>query len=522
MYDMGWLESDGIDVKGSIFDTMVAEALIDNTRESYALEVVAQDYLAEMKDDAELIVALNAMGITPTKKKPVQDYLWMLPHETVASYAIQDAKVPLKAHYKQHRIMETMGVDKLFYDVEMKLLRCLLEMRKIGCPYSVEQSHASSIEAKDILDRSNKMMLSNYGNINPNSAREIAYWFDKLDIAYPMTAKGNPSIKREYLEHLIESEGLEKLSVHDYLPLLILNARRLGKSEKDYIESIRDNFLCSDGRIRCSFHQTRGEEYGTVSGRFSCSHPNLQQITSAERDSFIGGLCRRAFVPFDGCDWLKIDMSQIEYRLMAHYAKGPGSKEIRAAYNNDPNTDYHSYIVDLTGLIRPIAKNLNFGIAYGMGVKKMMAIYGWSEYKCYEILDTYHGNAPFIKYTMGDVERVAKQRGRIKTILGRQSQLNDANKAYVMFNRLIQGSAADQMKKTMVDLFDSGLMQYMYPHLTVHDEMDFSIPKGSKQMEHIRAAVEIMENSVKLRVPVIAEASIGPNWGDVEKTKVAA
>ena len=417
--------------------------------------------------------------------------------------------------------METMGVRNLF-GLEMKLLRCMIEMRKIGTPYDVEESHKSSIEAKSILDKSNYLLKKKYGDLNPLSAREIAYWFNKLKIPYPVTAKGNPSIKREYLEHLIETEGLEKLSVHNYLPLLILNARRLGKSEKDYIEGMRDNFLCEDDRIRCSFHQTRGEEYGTVSGRFSCSDPNLQQITSAERDSFIGGLCRRPFVPLEDCDWLKIDYSQIEYRFLAHYAKGPGSAEIRNNYNNDPLTDYHSYIVDLTGLHRPIAKNLNFGIAFGMGVKKMMAMYGWSEYRAWEILETYHSNAPFIKYTMRDVERAAMQRGRIKTILGRIAHLSDKKKAYIMFNRLLQGSAADLIKKSMVDLFESGLMSYMYPHLTVHDELDFSIPKGPKQLDYIKEAKNIMEHAIELRVPVIAEAYLGPNWGDVEKIQEAA
>ena len=519
LYDVGWLESDNIPVAGTLHDVMIAEALIDNTKPTYDLDSIGVDYLAETKSDQEIISALAARGIIPTKSHPVQDYLHLLPHDIVRPYAIQDVQIPLKAHKKQELIMRQMDLLDL-YDMESKLLRVLLHMRRLGVPYDTDVSQQCSIEAKKIYDKSKYLIKKDYYDINPNSPKEIEFVFGKLDINVPFTDKGNPSITRAYLEHLIENEGLEKLSVADYLPLLVLNCRRLGKSEKDYIEGIRNNFLCSDGRtVRCTYHPTRGEEYGTVSGRFSCSHPNLQQITSAERDSFIGGLCRRPFVPLPGCDWIKIDYSQIEYRFMAHYAKGPGSKEIRERYNNDPNTDYHAYIVELTGLHRPVAKNLNFGIAFGMGVQKMMAIYGWSEYKVREILETYHGNAPFIKYTMRDVERVSLLRGRIKTILKRVSHLTDKRKAYVMYNRLIQGSAADLMKKGMVDLLEAGMFDYMYPHLTIHDEIDFSVPKGNRQLELIKEAKYIMESAIDIRVPILAEVSIGPNWADVEKMK---
>lgn len=515
-YDVDWLESQGCPVNGELIDTMIAEALIDNTQASYTLDTVAHNYLQETKEDQEIIAYLATLNITPTKSRPAQDYLYLVPYEIVRKYAIQDVTIPLRSWPRMKRIMETMGVMDVFR-MEQELTRVLLYMRRIGTPYSIGQSKICSQEVEGILFNSIKMIDKYYDNINPNSPAEVAPWFRKLGIPVPSTDKGNPSIKREYLEHLVEIEGLDHYSVHNYLPLLILNARRLGKSERDYITGIRENFVHND-TIRCSFHQTRdANNFGTVSGRFSSSKPNLQQITSKERDSFIGGLCRRPFIPLPDHDWLKIDYSQIEYRLMAHYAKGPGSNEIRANYNDDPTTDYHSYIVDLTGLERPIAKNLNFGIAYGMGVNKMKAIYGWDDYKAYEILETYHGNAPFIKYSMSDVSRVATSRGYIKTILGRRSQLKDKRKAYVMFNYLIQGSAADLMKKAMVDIYKSGVLDYAPMHLTVHDELGFSVPQGNKQLEIIKEIKHLMETAIPLRVPVVAEASIGPNWGDVEK-----
>ena len=416
------------------------------------------------------------------------------------------------------RIMETMKLMDLFY-LECDLLRVLLYMRHLGVQYDTEISELCSNEMLNILDRSKGLLQSNYGNPNVNSARDLAYLFDKYSIEYPLTDKGNPSITRDLLENLVEEQGYEHYSIHDYLPLLILNTKRITKSERDYLTGIRENYLSADdSTIRCTFHQVRdANNFGTVSGRFSCSKPNLQQITSKERDSFIGGLCRRPFVPLPDHDWVKIDYSQIEYRFMAHYASGPGSKEIRDNYNIDPDTDYHHYIQDLTGLARPIAKNLNFGIAFGMGVNKMRKIYGWDEYKAYETLNTYHENAPFVKYSMNDVGRVAKSRGYIKTILGRVSQLPDKEKTYIMFNRLIQGSAADLLKKTMVDIYKSGILYDCPLHLTVHDELDFSIPRTDKRDEYIKEIQHMMETAIPLKVPVKAEVSIGENWGDVEK-----
>ena len=524
IYDVDWLESEGIKVNGNLYDIMIAEALVDNTKDSYNLESIAEDYLGEQKDTSQVEQALAVLSIKPTKKRPIQDYLWLLSHDIVRDYALQDIRIPLKVFNKQHKTMENLGLLDLF-DMESKLIRVLLYMRKIGVPYSTSLSQEASNDMQAILVESNRLLKNNYGDPNPNSGKEIAYHFYKLGIDHPYTDSGNPSITREFLESLVEEQGLEHYSVADFLPLLILNARRLGKSERDYIAGIREKYLCEDSEtIRCTFHQTRdADNFGTVSGRFSCSKPNLQQISSKERDTFIGGHCRRAFTPYPNHKWVKVDYSQIEYRILAHYAKGAGAREVRERYNNDPLTDYHSYIVDLTGLKRPIAKNLNFGLAFGMGIKKLMRLYGWDEYKARDILSIYHGEAPFVKATMKDVRDVAVSRGYVKTILGRRAILSDERKAYIMFNRVIQGSGADLMKKAMIDIFESGLLdEKAHMHLTVHDELDFSILNDNSLVGIVKEIKHIMESALTLRVPIIAEASIGDNWGDVEKMELVA
>ena len=171
--------------------------------------------------------------------------------------------------------------------------------------------------------------------------------------------------------------------------------------------------------------------------------------------------------------------------------------------------------MDRTGLARPFAKNLNFGIAFGMGAKKMSATFGWPLSKCYEVLEQYHDNVPFVKSTINAVTSVAKRRGYIKTILGRHAHLESQSKAYVMFNRLAQGSAADLMKKSMVECYKAGIYDVLHPHLTVHDEQDVSVPKTNTGMEAFKEMKHIMETCIDIKVPIFCDASYGNNWADL-------
>ena len=280
--------------------------------------------------------------------------------------------------------------------------------------------------------------------------------------------------------------------------------------------------LCGDGRIHCSFHATRNDEYGARSGRFASANPNLQQIPSLGGegfqgdDEYFGKLARGPFIPEDGHLWGKIDWSQIEYRNLAHFASGEGSDELRRKYNTDPETDYHQYVMDLTSLRRRPAKSLNFGIVFGMGAKKMVKTFGWSQEYCDDVLELYHSKAPYVKATMRAVERVAVRRGYIKTFLGRRSHLVADRESYKMLNRLLQGSAADQMKKAMIDSYAAGVFNILVPHLTVHDELNVSIPNNRNGREAFEAMHHIMETCATLRVPIRADAKVGKNWADAE------
>ena len=527
IYDIDWLTSRGFKVNGKWVDTGICAALLNENEESYSLDELSYRYLGEHskgEDKLEKWCASNDIKIS--KSKAAQSFIYLMPYDVVRPYALQDAKLVIELYSIMREKLRQQDLEDLA-DMENELLRCVLHFRQTGVRYDKDKAVENSLALLDLLGENKEHMHREYGDINPNSSKQIAEHLKALAYEVPYKEEtGNPSITKQYLtslrnkylDNLYEGEEIEEGREYEpvsNLPTLLYNIRTITKSRKDYLDGIYNNFLCPDGKIHCTFHTVRGDMYGTRSGRFSASQPNLQQITSPERDSVIGKMCREPFIPFEDCMWGKIDYSQIEYRFIAHYARGPGSSAVRERYSDNPEQDYHQYIQDKTGLARPFAKNLNFGLAFGMGARKMSVFFGWSLPKCYEMISHYHKSVPFVKYTADAVSNKALQRGYIMTLLGRRARLVENRKAYIMFNRLIQGSAADLMKKALITAYNSGIFTILHPHLTVHDEIDVSVPNTLQGKEAFKELKYIMETCVSLKVPVYCEAKIGPNWAEL-------
>jgi DNA polymerase-1 len=278
--------------------------------------------------------------------------------------------------------------------------------------------------------------------------------------------------------------------------------------------------LMTNGRLYGQFHPLRSDDYGTVAGRFSASKPNLQQVSAIDEDSddegMQGQVLRQLFIPEDGCDWAKLDYSQIEYRIMAHYAEGSAARKLRELYNTDINTDMHQIICDLTGFDRRTAKRLNFGGAYGMGVRTASETFGWTYEEADLFMSAYHQAAPYVKQLRNSVSDIAARRGYILTILGRKARTHPSRKLHSMFNRLIQGSAADVMKKAIVDADDKGLFDTLPLHLTVHDELDVSVPRTAEAVEAVDELRHTMEAAIKFDVPILVDCHMGSNWAEAD------
>ena len=516
MYDVCWLRSAGIKIKGKIVDTMIAASLIDENRLSYQLNTLAKHYVGIGKDEKILYEAAKDYGVDPKKE------MWRLPAMFVGQYAERDAEVTLKLWQRLHRELhdqELMDVFKL----ETKLFPCLIEMRFKGVRVDLEK--AQKIKT-NLMSREKKILnkIKDLTGIDVEimAARSIAKAFDKLKLPYDRTQKSKePSFTKNFLQN----------HPHE-LARAIADAREINKAHTTFIDSITKH--AHNGRIHADINQIRSDQGGTVTGRFSMSNPNLQQIPA--RHPELGPMIRSIFIPEEKCKWGSFDYSQQEPRILVHYAKLqnlPGVHEIVDAYKAG-DADFHQVVADMAGIERKQAKTINLGLMYGMGKNKLMAELGLMKESAEKLIKQYHTKAPFVKQLMDNVTRKAEDRGKIRTLGGRACHfdlwqptqfgifkplpLEQARKeydeplkrafTYKALNKLIQGSAADMTKKSMVALYENGII----PHIQIHDEVDISVD-SDKKAEDI---VKIMEEAVELQVPNKVDYESGNNWGEIK------
>jgi DNA polymerase I-like protein with 3'-5' exonuclease and polymerase domains len=353
------------------------------------------------------------------------------------------------------------------------------------------------------------------------AARSIAKVFDKLGLDYERTLKTQaPSFTKNFL------------STHKHpIVNIIAKAREINKAHTTFIDTIIKHE--HNGRIHADINQIRSDSGGTVTGRFSYSNPNLQQIPARNKD--LGPMIRSLFIPETGCEWGCFDYSQQEPRLVVHYAsldQDSSVFNVKDAYD-DGNADFHTIVAQMADIPRDQAKTINLGLFYGMGKAKLQAELGVSKDKAEELFSIYHERVPFVKSLTRSVSNRAQQRGQIRTLLGRLCRFHlwepnsfGMHKAlpfdqavqehgpgikraytYKALNKLIQGSAADMTKKCMLELYKEGIVA----HIQVHDELDISV-ENDKQAKKI---VEIMESAVDLEIPNKVDYEKGKNWGDI-------
>ncbi len=509
MYDIDWLQNGyGIQVNGELHDVQFAEPLINEYEYSYSLEALGQKYLGEGKQKS----AIDEYAESKGWKGDARAHLHKMPFDLVREYALVDTQLPLKIFEKQWEVMKRQELLPV-YHMEIGLIPMLLQMRKQGVRVNKLKVLKNKNFMLEKIETLEKKLFKMYGQFNYNSTAQMSKIFDVHGIPYKKTAKGNPSI---------DNKVLAANSVKFPICNEILEVKRMKRT----VSAVFDNVLldpetCINGRIHSMFHPLRSDGFGTVSGRFSSTKPNLQQIPS-KKDNY-GPQCRESFIPEEGHVWAKLDYSQIEYRVFAHYASGPKSEDLRFKYNTDPSTDYHQVVMDWTGLERSHAKNLNFGTMYAMGINTCASTFGWTREYAKEVIDLYHTEMPYIKTTMNGVINVSQGRGYIKTLLKRRARASEDivkhKKFYIMFNRLIQGSAADIMKKGMLDAYNAGIFNTLKPHLTVHDELDVSVPQSKEGKEALKELAIHMEECVQLKVPIKADIEVGSNWGNVSEEK---
>ena len=518
-YDVGWLRQMGLEVKGRIIDTLIAAPLINENSFKYDLNTVGREYLNETKSQKLLFDTAKEWGVDAKAE------MWKLPPMYVGDYAEQDADLTLRLwHY--FKIEITKQELTSIFDLETRLLPCLIDMKWNGVRVDLEKAE---LIKKNLQIQENKILRQikkDTGvDVQIHAAVSVAKAFDKLNIKYERTEKsGQPKFDKNFL-----------VSHKHPLAKMIVSARETNKARTTFIDTILRH--SHKGRIHADIHQMKSDDGGTVTGRFSYSNPNLQQVPSRNKE--IGPLIRSVFVPNKGCKWGSFDYSQQEPRVLVHYAAltGGGLKgadEVIESYKTqDP--DFHQAVADMAGIDRRTAKTINLGMMYGMGKGKLSSELGLDKQETEDLFAKFHANVPFVKQLMEQATRKADNVGFLRTLLGRKCRFDlweprafgihkslplvDAQReygrdlkrawTYKALNRLIQGSSADMTKKAMVDLYDEGIVS----HIQVHDELNCSI-ENPEQVSRIK---EIMENTVELRVPLKVDAEVGPSWGEINK-----
>ena len=516
MYDVCWLRHLDIKINGVIVDTMIAASLVDENRYQYSLNSLGWDYLGYGKSENELIEAAKSRGLDPKAD------MWQLPAMEVGSYAERDAELTFDLWQMMKKEIIHQDIESIF-SLETDLFPCLVDMRFLGVRVDVERAHKLK---QKLVSQEEELLLQvkKETNIEPQiwAARSIAKVFDKLSLDYQRTEKTqSPSFTKNFLQE------------HKH-PLVqkIAKAREINKAHTTFIDTIIK--YEHKGRIHAEINQIRSDQGGTVTGRFSYNNPNLQQLPARNKD--LGPLIRSLFLPEKKHTWGCFDYSQQEPRLVVHYAslfKYPSVNDVIDAYNNDTSTDFHQIVADMARIPRTQAKTINLGLFYGMGKNKLQAELGVTKEKAEELFNQYHARVPFVKQLMNATSNRAQDRGQIRTLLGRLCRFHlwepnsfGMHKAmpheealkehgpgikraytYKALNKLIQGSAADMTKKSMVELYKEGIIA----HIQIHDELDLSV----ESPEHAQKIIEIMENAVNLEVPNKVDYESGETWGDI-------
>lgn len=527
IYDIGWLLFSGYNVVGPYYDVQFAEALLTPDSFSFSLDNISNKYLGESKITDELYkwCASKYRGKPDGSQRA---NIYRAPPALVGPYAEADADLPLRILQKQEPLLEAEGLEELFR-LESDLIEVLVNMRLRGVSVDLLRAAEASDELKLTETILREQLYKHAGfSVNVNSSKDLAALFDKAGLAYPTTAKGNPSFTGPWLD----SQDSKEAS-------MIKEIRKVNKARISFVENaILEKAI--NNKIYPSFHPLRSDSGGTVTGRFACSNPNAQQFPS--RDEGMASIIRGIFVPENGhTHWLKMDYSQIEYRMFAHFSN---DQALIDKYSI-PGTDFHELVGSFLGegIPRKPVKNINFMMLYGGGPSKVLAMLSELNLNIapQTFMKLYDTNFPAAKELMNRTSRQAKDTGEIRTILNRKTTFDlwaptkgkakpmPYNQAYYTYgggierantykalNYLLQGSAADLIKKGMVDAHKAGLFNKVgYPHLQVHDELCFSYHPDYKR--DFIDIIEIMENAIPLKVPVRMDAEIGLNWGNCKE-----
>lgn len=502
-YDIIVLHNYGIEVKGELFDTMIAHYLLQPELRHN------MDYLAEIYLNYKTIHIDELIGAKGKNQKSMRD----LPPENVYRYACEDADVTLKLKGILEKELKAQGVEPLFLEIEMPLVRVLANIECNGVRIDTEALKQSSAHFTSRLEEIEKdiygLAETTFNIASPKQVGEVL--FDKLRII-------EKAKKTKTGQYVTSEEVLESLRNKHPVIGKILEYRGLKKLLSTYIDALPQLINPRTGKIHTSFNQAV-----TATGRLSSSNPNLQNIPIRDED---GKEIRKAFIPDDGCEFFSADYSQIELRIMAHLSEDKNMIDaFMSGYDIHAATAAKIYkidIKDVTSDMRRKAKTANFGIIYGISIFGLAERMNVDRKEAKKLIDGYFATYPQVRSYMDKSIEVAREKGYVETIFHRKRYLPDINshnatvRGYAERNAInapIQGSAADIIKVAMIHIYQrfSAYNLKAKMILQVHDELNFSVPEQEKELVQ-QIVIEEMEQAYRMHVPIKADFGWGKNW----------
>ena len=502
-YDYEILKHYGVEIKGAMFDTMLAHYLIQPELRHN------MDYMAEVYLNYQTIHIDEIIGLRGKNQRSMRD----IPYVDVYEYACEDADVTLRLKNILEPKLKESNVEKLFWEIEMPLVPVLAEMEMNGvCLDTNALKETSQTFTQRMLEYERQIYELAGETFNISSPKQVG------DILFGKMKIIDKPKKTKTGQYVTSEEILQQLKSKSPIVSAILNYRGLKKLLSTYIDALPKLINPRTGHIHTSFNQAI-----TATGRLSSSDPNLQNIPVRGED---GKEIRKCFIPEPGCLFFSADYSQIELRVMAHLSGDENMIEVfregKDLHAATAATIYKKDISEVTRDERSKSKQANFGIIYGITVFGLAERLEISRDEAKRLIDGYFETFPKVKEYMEAAKEFARQHGYAETIFNRRRYLPDINSHNAVvrnfaernaINAPIQGSAADIIKVAMVRIYNrmkaEGLQSKMI--LQVHDELNFSvIPEEKERME--RLVMEEMQGAYVLRVPLVADAGWGKNW----------
>ena len=502
-YDLEVLHNYDIELKGKMWDTMIAHYLIQPELRHN------MDYMAEIYLHYKTIHIDELIGPKGKNQRSMRD----LDPQQIYEYAAEDADITLQLKNKLEPELRKYDCENLFYQIEMPLMPVLAEMEMNGVCLDTaslaETSKQLTTRMNEIEQRIYELAGQSFNIASPKQVGEIL--FDKLKIV-------EKAKKTKTGQYVTSEEVLQQLRNKHEIVADILEHRGLKKLIGTYIDALPKLINPRTGHIHTSFNQTI-----TATGRLSSSDPNLQNIPIRGED---GKEIRKAFIPEPGCLFFSADYSQIELRVMAHLSGDENminvfreGKDLHAA---TAANIYKKDISEVTRDERTKSKRANFGIIYGITVFGLAERLDIPRDEAKMLIDGYFDTFPQVHDYMEKAKEIARQQGYVTTLFGRRRYLPDINSANATvrgfaernaINAPIQGTAADIIKIAMIHIFQRFKKEHIKSKmiLQVHDELNFSVYLEEKEKVE-KIVLEEMQNAFDMKVPLVADSGFGENW----------